>query len=167
MPVLPRSKGFTLIELLVVIAIIAMLASIILASLNTARSKARDAKRIEDLHSIQTALALYYAQNNAYPDPGCPWSSWKTPTNPCTWTTFLPPQDISQVPIDPINKDWGYCYSANAGGVCYIYEYCPYNRGQNYVLLANLENPPAVFQGNPPVCVPNSTYTPHPYWVSQ
>ena len=53
-------KGFTLIELLVVIAIIGMLSSVVLASLNSARAKGRDAKRLADLRAIATALELYY-----------------------------------------------------------------------------------------------------------
>ncbi|HEV3244880.1 MAG TPA: type II secretion system protein [Candidatus Paceibacterota bacterium] len=51
-------KGFTLIELLVVIAIIGLLASIILASLNTAQQKGRDARRLEDLKEMANAIAV-------------------------------------------------------------------------------------------------------------
>lgn len=61
------TKGFTLIELLVVIAIIGILSSVVLASLNSARQKARDARRISDAKNIQLALELYADSNGAYP----------------------------------------------------------------------------------------------------
>jgi prepilin-type N-terminal cleavage/methylation domain-containing protein len=59
-------KGFTLIELLVVIAIIALLSSVVLASLASARVKSRDARRVADLHMLQLAMELYYDKNQTY-----------------------------------------------------------------------------------------------------
>ncbi len=53
-------KGFTLIELLVVIAIIGILSSVVLASLNTARSKGTDAKIQSELRSIAVNAEIYY-----------------------------------------------------------------------------------------------------------
>ncbi len=61
-------QGFTLIELLVVIAIIGILASVVLASLNTSRGSARDASRLTEVKQLQTALEIYRNSNdNQYP----------------------------------------------------------------------------------------------------
>jgi prepilin-type N-terminal cleavage/methylation domain-containing protein len=53
-------SGFTLIELLVVIAIIGILASVVLASLNTARAKGADAKVKSQLANARAQAEIYF-----------------------------------------------------------------------------------------------------------
>lgn len=47
-----------------------MLSSTVLASLNTARKKARDAQRISDMNQIRKALEMYYDDHGTYPSDG-------------------------------------------------------------------------------------------------
>ena len=63
-------RAFTLIELLVVIAIIGILSSVVLASLNTARTRANDARRMQDLQQLARAISMYHLDHGTYPHPG-------------------------------------------------------------------------------------------------
>jgi prepilin-type N-terminal cleavage/methylation domain-containing protein len=117
-----KQKGFTLIELLVVIAIIGLISSVVLASLNTARIKGRDARRISDIKQLQIALEFYYDKNGYYPPfdytadragGGDGWASdcWESDEfenalNPLVTEKFMP-----IIPTEP-HKSTGYpqCY---------------------------------------------------------
>ncbi|HEY9583515.1 MAG TPA: type II secretion system protein [Candidatus Paceibacterota bacterium] len=129
------TKGFTLIELLVVISIIGLLSSVVLASLKSARAKAKDSKRIQTLASIRNALELYHSSNNSYPQNFSAqntmilWGNCATTpagvdnsySNPGpSWITGLSPTYISQLPSgDPNNPQYLGCYLYGSDGVDY------------------------------------------------
>lgn len=63
---LNREKGFTLIELLVVVAIIGVLASVVLASLNSARTKGTDAAIKATLSNARAQAELFFDTASSY-----------------------------------------------------------------------------------------------------
>lgn len=109
-----KRAGFTLIELLVVIAIIGLLSSVVFASLDGARNRARDARKEADLNSLMKAIALYHDDHNDLPIN-------RTPTCSC-WCQVGTTQHnggyclqelvdggyVSELPVSPDNHRYYY-----------------------------------------------------------
>ena len=70
-----NNKGFTLIELLVVVSIISLLASIVFASLASARSKAKDVSIKEEVGQFANLLALNYSDYGNYCNLQTGWAT--------------------------------------------------------------------------------------------
>jgi prepilin-type N-terminal cleavage/methylation domain-containing protein len=102
-----KNQGFTLIELLVVISIVGLLSTTILVSLGSARTKARDARRTEDLHQLRNAFDIYYAKNGYYPTP----ARLNVVASPCSSSDYWPAlmTELGINPITPPNGGADYC----------------------------------------------------------
>jgi len=127
-------RGFTLIELLVVVAIIGLLSSVVLASLNSARAKARDAQRATSIRQVQIALEFYYDNNGSYPS---------SPDVVLTTALTVPLAPyIKQIPVDPSSS---------------VYRY--YNNAQNpatyYAIYIGKETKPACYVCGGSLCAAN------------
>jgi general secretion pathway protein G len=122
-------QGFTLIEILIVVAIIAILASVVLVGLGPTQRAGRDARRLSDLHNIQTGLELYYNKCGYYPGGVAnPCAGWAAGTDYAAMVTALKGSGLSinAVPNDP------------SAGKTYFYG--SFTNGSTYTLGADLED---------------------------
>ena len=122
-------KGFTLIELLVVIAIIGILSSVVIVSLNNARSKARDSARKSNAQAMTTAFALYASEQSPEAAPTeadtatAGWTVDATATTigiplltagtPVALSTFL-----KTIPTDGTANTYTYSNATTDGSFC-------------------------------------------------
>lgn len=139
-----NSRGFTLIELLVVISIISLLSSIVLMSVNSARAKARDARKQADFRAISTALQLFFDKNGKMPANYLPGSGQcETAAYNQSMQELITGGFLSVIPKSP------------GGGA-----YCYYNYGSGNkigaFLKTVLETAPNTTTGIPPSCRPFS-----------
>ncbi|HEY0979857.1 MAG TPA: type II secretion system protein [Candidatus Paceibacterota bacterium] len=117
-----KNRGFTLIELLVVIAVIGILASVVLASLNSARVKARNVRRNADIRELQSAFALAASDTGSMPSSAGNFEGWACVSATCYqgWSIYSANSTVdtfiaTTMPSKPIDPPGGRGY----GGYLY------------------------------------------------
>lgn len=128
-------QGFTLIELMVALLIVSAIFGVVISATAGLNRRGRDTTRINDIHNIQSAIQVYYADNQSYPE------AMPTLT---TGGAFSAAGKVylSKTPTDP-GGALPYCYiaqvSQNTPGVCSNIINST-NKCQYYQLCAQLEN---------------------------
>lgn len=123
-----NKKGFTLIELLVVLAVVGVLSGIVMQSLSSARTKARNVQRLENVESIAKAFQVATTgTTNHFPSSGgvgpvclgttstC-WGGYPAAPNINTLVRSGLASDV--IPRDPFFQSGmgdAYVYNSNVG----------------------------------------------------
>ncbi len=123
MTLAPSSRrGFTLIEVSVVVVIVVTLSLVAFYSLRPVRVASRDAKRLSDVHTLQTALSQYYERNSFYPTFITPGSALVSPAGGAKYLDTIPSNALPYNDNGCLNRD--YSYKSISGGASYILSTC-------------------------------------------
>jgi prepilin-type N-terminal cleavage/methylation domain-containing protein len=101
-----NESGFSLTELILTMGIVSLTAGLASAKMNDILPSARDAQRLANIHQVQTALSLYYADHGQYPlvkENELSQKNWQEMGKALESNdtrTYMP-----EVPNDPLNND--------------------------------------------------------------
>jgi type II secretion system protein G len=125
-----KKSGFTIVELLIVVVVIGILAAIVIVAYNGVQARARDARRLADIQTVNKALQLYYIDNGSYPitapsgmstaytDTNC-----QLGTKQADWVPGLTPKYLPQLPQSFSPRPWDSrtgCYQYASDGTSYV-----------------------------------------------
>lgn len=158
-----HKKGFTIFELVVVIGIIGLLSTAILASTSGSRERARDERRIAELHQVELALQAFYEVNGRFPTECAPdnasgfncsgeglpdWNLQGAPGHICSdcdeGINPILEQYAGKRFSDPLDvgDENGYGDEGNFYYYYNGYALCDYPDEWQAMLITHLENPP-------------------------
>src|SRR5437879_3090123 len=93
-------RAFTLIEVLVVMAIIAILAAILVPSLNSALERAKATKDMSNLRQIGMAMQTLLNDNDQLLPVTTTWPGISTSTTPVLYQKYIATRRVFQSPFD-------------------------------------------------------------------
>jgi len=113
-----RDQGFTLIEIMVVVVIIGILAAVVVPAVLDKPDKARVTAAKADIHSIESALAMYKLDNFNYPSTQQGLQALVTkPSGQPEAANWNPSGYLKSVPKDPWGHDYVYLSPGTHGDI--------------------------------------------------
>lgn len=109
-------KGFTLLELMIVIGIIALLATLVIASIQRARERSRFVGCISNMRSLAVAIEIYMTDDPTHEPPDD--------------INKLVPDYTARLPLTFEGNEYGYLFNLSTNGYTL---FCP---GVNHMIFS-------------------------------